>query len=192
MFGKKEQPPVDKSEIDRKFRTTLRGIQRTIDGYEEKIQAEFDNAVNYRKAGNIDEESRCMRKISRLMAAKIQKEEFYDNVEQVQERIDDMLDQAAVSRTLADTYSGLDNLVDSREMKSIVKQLEGFNKTFAKAGNMMDAFMSTVDSTVSNNQVSQTYSPTVQAMLDQRMKSVEQRIEEKVEQEQGAASMFTL
>ena len=72
MFGKK-QPPLDKNEIDHKFRGTIRTIQRSIDNYEEKIQTEFDNAVNYRKAGNIDEEARCMRKINRLMAAKIRK-----------------------------------------------------------------------------------------------------------------------
>lgn len=192
MFGKKEQPPLDKAEIDRKFRTTTRSIQRTIDNYEEKIQAEFDNAVSYRKAGNLDEEARCMKKISRLMAAKIQKEEFLDNVESVQERIDDMIDQAAVSRTLAETYKGLDNLVDSREMKSIIKQLDSFNKTFAKAGNMMDAFMSSVEGTVEKNDAAPTYSANVQAMLDQRMKSMEQAVGEKAEQEQREASMFAL
>jgi hypothetical protein len=192
MFGKNKQPPLDKNEIDRKFRQTTRSIQRTIDNYEEKIQAEFDNAVNYRKTGNIDEEARCMRKINRLMAAKIQKEEFLDNVEAVQERIDDMLDQAAVSRTLSETYAGIDNLVDSREMKSIINQLNDFNKSFNKAGNMMDAFMSTIEGSVAKNDAAPTYSANVQAMLDQRMKSMEQRIEEKVEQEQAEASMFQL
>ena len=191
MFGKK-QPPLDKNEIDHKFRGTIRTIQRSIDNYEEKIQAEFDNAVNYRKAGNIDEEARCMRKINRLMAAKIQKEEFLDNVEAVHERIDDMLDQAAVSRTLSETYAGIDNLIDSREMKSIINQLNDFNKAFTKAGNTMDAFMSTVESSVAKNDAAPTYSASVQSMLEQRMKSMEQRIEEKVEQEQAEASMFQL
>ena len=126
------------------------------------------------------------------MAAKIQKEEFLDNVEAVHERIDDMLDQAAVSRTLSETYAGIDNLIDSREMKSIINQLNDFNKAFTKAGNTMDAFMSTVESSVAKNDAAPTYSASVQSMLEQRMKSMEQRIEEKVEQEQAEASMFQL
>ena len=177
MFGKKPKEPVNKSDIDFKFKSTLRRMQRTIDQYDERIEEEVAKAVAYRKKGNIDEEQRSMKKIQRLLASKIEKEKFYDNVEMVKERIDDILDKVEVSRTLSETYAGIDNLVDSKELKSIIAQLDGFNKQFAKANNMMDAFMGTVDASVDQINVDPSYAASVQSMVDARMKGYEERVE---------------
>ena len=189
MFGKKPEP-VNKSDIDFKFKQTLRRMQRTIDQYDERIEEEVQKAVQYRKKGNIDEEQRSMKKIQRLLASKIEKEKFYDNVEMVKERIDDILDKVEVSRTLSETYAGIDNLVDSRELKSIMNELNGFNKQFAKANNMMDAFMGTMDASVDQMNVDPSYAASVQSMVDQRMKGYEDRVEAQAEAELNSDSFI--
>lgn len=188
MFGKKPVQTPNKSDIDFKFRSTLRRMQRTIDSYDERIEEEVAKAVEYRKKGNVDEEQRSMKKIQRLLASKIEKEKFYDNVEMVKERIDDILDKVEVSRTLSETYSSIDNLVDSKELKSIVGQLDAFNKQFAKANNMMDAFMGTMDASVEQINVDPSYAASVQSMVEQRMKGYEERVETQAEAELSADS----
>ena len=188
MFGKKPVQTPNKSDIDFKFKSTLRRMQRTIDSYDERIEEEVAKAVEYRKKGNVDEEQRSMKKIQRLLASKIEKEKFYDNVEMVKERIDDILDKVEVSRTLSETYSSIDNLVDSKELKSIVGQLDAFNKQFAKANNMMDAFMGTMDASVEQINVDPSYAASVQSMVEQRMKGYEERVETQAEAELSADS----
>ena len=188
MFGKKPVQAPNKSDIDFKFKSTLRRMQRTIDSYDERIEEEVAKAVEYRKKGNVDEEQRSMKKIQRLLASKIEKEKFYDNVEMVKERIDDILDKVEVSRTLSETYSSIDNLVDSKELKSIVGQLDAFNKQFAKANNMMDAFMGTMDASVEQINVDPSYAASVQSMVEQRMKGYEERVETQAEAELSADS----
>lgn len=192
MFGKKPaKEPVNKSDIDFKFKSTLRRMQRTIDQYDERIEEEVAKAVQYRKRGNIDEEQRSMKKIQRLLASKIEKEKFYDNVEMVKERIDDILDKVEVSRTLSETYSSIDNLVDSKELNSIIKQLNSFNKQFANANNMMDSFMGAMDASVDQINVDPSYAASVQNMVEERMKGYEERVESQAQAELDANS-FTL
>jgi|GEM_PF-1509149 len=177
MFGKKPAEGPNRADINLKFRTTLRNLKRSLDEYDQRIEQELANAVAYRKQGNLGEEQRCMKKVQRLLASKIQKEKFYDNVELVKERIDDILDKVEVSRTLKDTYSSIDNLVDSKEMKSILGQLDSFNKQFSKANNMMDAFMGSMDASVEQINVDPSYAASVQNMVDERMKGYEERVE---------------
>ena len=192
MFGKKPaKEPINKSDIDFKFKSTLRRMQRTIDQYDERIEEEVAKAVQYRKRGNIDEEQRSMKKIQRLLASKIGKEKFYDNVEMVKERIDDILDKVEVSRTLSETYSSIDNLVDSKELDSIIKQLNSFNKQFANANNMMDSFMGAMDASVDQMNIDPSYAASVQSMVDERMKGYEERVENQAQAELDASS-FTL
>ena len=72
-------------------------------------------------------------------------------------------------------------LVDSKELKSIVGELDTFNKNFAKTNNMMDAFMGSMDATVGEMSVDPSLTASVQAMVGERMKGYETRIEEQAE-----------
>ena len=193
MFGKKEAPAApNRYEVDAKFKSALRRIRKSCEEYDAKIEAEMQNAIRYRRAGNRDEEKRCMKKVSRYLASKIQKEEFYDNIERVQEKIDDIYDKLEVARTMKETYAGIDNLVDSKELKGIMKELDVFNKSFAKANNMMDAFMANMDESMNNSNVESSYSSTVQDMIDERMKSYEEKLEQEASSEEELVSGFSL
>jgi hypothetical protein len=156
-------------------------MKRSIDDFDAKIEAEVANAISYRKAGNVDEEQRSMQKIQRYLASNIQKGRFYDNVESVNERINDILDKVEVSRNLSETLGSVGTLVDSKELKSIVKEFDSFNKGFAKANNMVDAFMGSMDATVGEMSVDPSLTASVQAMVGERMKGYETRIEEQAD-----------
>ncbi len=190
MFGKKQVELPNRQELNIRFKTSLRQLKRSIDEFDQKIEAEVANAVAYRKAGNIDEEQRCMQKIQRYLASKIQKERFYDNVEMVKERIDDILDKVEVSRNLSDTFGSIGNLVDSKELKQIVGEFETFNKSFAKANNMMDAFMGQMDDSVGHMSVDPSYASSVQNMVNDRMKGYEERVEATVAAESADDSFI--
>lgn len=190
MLGKKQPVMPNRQEINVKFRASLRTLKRSIDEFDAKIEAEVQNAIMYRKAGNIDEEQRSMQKIARYLASKIQKERFYDNVELVKERIDDILDKVEVSRSLSDTFAGIGDLVDSKELRSIIGEFDTFNKSFAKANNMMDAFMGTMDDTVGHMSVDPSYAASVQSMVSDRMKGYEERVEQTAAAEMEDASFI--
>ena len=51
------------------------------------------------------------------------------------------------------------------------------NKSFAKANNMMDAFMGSMDESVGNMSVDPSLATSVQNMVNDRMKGYEERIE---------------
>ncbi|MBQ9457249.1 MAG: Snf7 family protein [Bacilli bacterium] len=188
MFGKKQVEAPNRSEINLKFSQSLRQLKRSIDVFDQKIEAEVANAIAYKKAGNIDEEHRSLKKIERYLAAKIQKERFYDNVELVKERIDDILDKVEVSRNLSDTFGTIGNLVDSKELKSIMGEFDAFNKNFAKTNNMMDAFMGQMDESVNNMNLDPSYASSVQNLVNDRMKGYETRIEEQAAAELDESS----
>lgn len=177
MLFKKEVKLPNRQEVNTKFKTSLRTLKRSIDDLDAKIEAEVANAISYRKAGNVDEEQRSMQKIQRYLASKIQKERFYDNVESVNERINDILDKVEVSRNLSETLGSVGTLVDSKELKSIVKEFDVFNKSFAKANNMVDAFMGSMDESVGQMNVDPSYATSVQNMVNERMKGYEERVE---------------
>ena len=177
MLFKKEVKLPNRQEVNTKFKTSLRTLKRSIDDLDAKIEAEVANAISYRKAGNVDEEQRSMQKVQRYLASKIQKERFYDNVESVNERINDILDKVEVSRNLSETLGSVGTLVDSKELKSIVKEFDVFNKSFAKANNMVDAFMGSMDESVGQMNVDPSYATSVQNMVNERMKGYEERVE---------------
>lgn len=178
MFGKKQAPAPNRSEINLKFSQSLRQLKRSIDTIDQKIEAEVANAIAYKKSGNIDEEQRSMAKIQRFLAQKVQKERFYDNIENVKFRIDEILDKIEVSRNLSDTFTSIGTLVDSKELKSIVDDLDTFNKNFAKTNNMMNAFTDSLDSSMGNISTDPSMAAAVQSMVTDRMKGYETRIEE--------------
>ena len=190
MFGKKQPELPNRQDINIRFKTSLRQLKRSIDEFDQKIEAEVANAIAYRKAGNIDEEQRCMQKIQRYLASKIQKERFYDNVEMVKERIDDILDKVEVSRNLSDTFGSIGTLVNSKELKQIVGEFDAFNKSFAKANNMMDAFMGSMDESVGNMSVDPSLATSVQNMVSDRMKGYEERIEQTASAEMEDSSFI--
>ena len=177
MLFKKEVKLPNRQEVNTKFKASLRTLKRSIDDFDAKIEAEVANAISYRKAGNVDEEQRSMQKIQRYLASKIQKERFYDNVESVNERINDILDKVEVSRNLSETLGSVGTLVDSKELKSIVKEFDSFNKGFAKANNMVDAFMGSMDESVGQMNADPSYATSVQNMVNERMKGYEERVE---------------
>ena len=177
MLFKKEVKLPNRQEVNTKFKASLRTLKRSIDDFDAKIEAEVANAISYRKAGNVDEEQRSMQKIQRYLASKIQKERFYDNVESVNERINDILDKVEVSRNLSETLGSVGTLVDSKELKSIVKEFDVFNKSFAKANNMVDAFMGSMDESVGQMNADPSYATSVQNMVNERMKGYEERVE---------------
>jgi hypothetical protein len=177
MLFKKEVKLPNRQEVNTKFKASLRTLKRSIDDFDAKIEAEVANALSYRKAGNVDEEQRSMQKIQRYLASKIQKERFYDNVESVNERINDILDKVEVSRNLSETLGSVGTLVDSKELKSIVKEFDSFNKGFAKANNMVDAFMGSMDESVGQMNADPSYATSVQNMVNERMKGYEERVE---------------
>ena len=56
MFGKKEAPAApNRYEVDAKFKSALRRIRKSCEEYDAKIEAEMQNAIRYRRAGNRDE-----------------------------------------------------------------------------------------------------------------------------------------
>ena len=177
MLFKKEVKLPNRQEVNTKFKASLRTLKRSIDDFDAKIEAEVANAISYRKAGNVDEEQRSMQKIQRYLASKIQKERFYDNVESVNERINDILDKVEVSRNLSETLGSVGTLVDSKELKSIVKEFASFHKSFSKANNMVDAFMGSMDESVGHMTVDPSYASSVQNMVNERMKGYEERVE---------------
>ena len=181
MFGKKPAQMPNRTDINLKFSSSLRQLKRSIDQLDQKIEAEVAAAISYRKAGNIDEEHRSLAKIQRYLAQKIQKERFYDSVEGVKAKIDDILDKVEVSRNLSETLGSIGQLVDSKELKSIVGELDTFNKNFTKTNNMMDAFMGSMDATVGEMSVDPSLTASVQAMVGERMKGYETRIEEQAD-----------
>ena len=73
-------------------------------------------------------------------------------------------------------------------MNQILGELDAFNKQFAKANNMMEAFMGEMDKSVQETKTDATLSASIQAMVDQRMKGYEQRVEEQAEAELDASS----
>ena len=178
MFGKKPAQMPNRTDINLKFSSSLRQLKRSIDQLDQKIEAEVAAAISYRKSGNIDEEHRSLAKIQRYLAQKIQKERFYDSVEGVKAKIDDILDKVEVSRNLSETMGSIGQLVDSKELKAIVGELDTFNKNFAKTNNMMNAFTDSLDSSMGNISTDPSMAAAVQSMVTDRMKGYETRIEE--------------
>ncbi len=186
----KTQP--NRIEIDTKFKLALRKLQKSAEAYDQKIEEALAQAIAYKKAGRLDEEQRIMAKIQRYLAAKIEKEKYIDKVEMIMERIDDIFDKIETSRTLRDAYAGVNELVDSRELKSIIRELEAFDKTFQKTNNLVDAFMGGMDEAMDHMNVDPTYAASIQSMINERMKGYEERVDGAVEEELSAESMFTL
>ncbi len=181
MFGKKQNQEFDPIAVKMKFNMAINKLQSGVEKYDELIEEELSNAISYRENGDIDEEQRCMRNIANYVTCKVQNEEFRDNLKLVSNRIEDMYNRVQAAQMMSEAFGSIGTIVDSKELKNILKELNAFNSSFSKANNLIDAFTGTMSDTMGSMNVDPKTTSAVQSMVAKRMKGYEERIESQVE-----------
>lgn len=177
MFGKKAEKPFDPIEVRMNFNMAINKLQSGVDKYDALIEEELAQAISYRKNGDLDEEQRCKRNIANYLTSKIQNEEFRDNLKLVSNRIEDMYNRVQAAKIMSEAFGSIGTIVDSKELKGIMKDLNAFNASFTKANNLIDAFTGSMSDTIGSMNVDAKTNVAVQAMVEKRMKGYEERIE---------------
>ena len=177
MFGKKAEMPFDPIEVRMNFNMAINKLQSGVDKYDALIEEELAQAISYRKNGDLDEEQRCKRNIANYLTSKIQNEEFRDNLKLVSNRIEDMYNRVQAAKIMSEAFGSIGTIVDSKELKGIMKDLNAFNASFTKANNLIDAFTGSMSDTIGSMNVDTKTNVAVQAMVEKRMKGYEERIE---------------
>lgn len=178
MFGKKKNTEAfDKDSFNFEINKFSKDINKQIEDYDKQIEEELAKACNYRKLGRTIEEDRCKKKIGRLLNSKLTREDQLDKIEATKDKINSMLTDMELARTVGKVYSGVGSFTSNKEMKAILKEIESFNSVMNNANKNINVLMETMGEALGKDNTDQVNSM-VQAQYEQMMAGYEKQIEE--------------
>lgn len=178
MKNSKDKKTFDRLDMDIKFKELLKRANKDIDGLDERIEEEIAKARQFHKNGRISEEESCKAKVGRLLKTKLRKQNFADKIETTRDRLDEMLDNLEFNRAIGEVYSGFGTVIDKKEMKSMLADVEKFNKQMKIAETNVDIMMSALTDSMDKTDNTTEVDAIFKAQYDQMMDSYEKRIEE--------------
>ena len=176
MFNKQKEP-INKEEFNFELNKFVKEINKEIEGYDDSINAELQKACNYRKAGRQIEEERSKKRIGRLLNSKLVREDQLDKIEATRDKINSMITDMELARTVGKVYSGFGSFASNKEMKAILKEIESFNAMMDKSSRNINAMMEAMGESLSQDNTAQV-NAMVQDQYNQMMEGFERQIEE--------------
>ncbi len=174
MFGKKAEPKkeFDPVEVRMKFKGAINRIQTGINKYDQLIQEELVQYRALKKAHKDEEANRCLVNASRYDAAKRENLVFRDNLKAVSVKVEDMYNRVEASKVMSEAFGAIGQIVDSKELNGIMKDLKSFDQNFSKEKAKLNLFEDKVNdamASISGSTADAAISPSILNMANSMM-----------------------
>lgn len=173
MFKKKEKP--SKIKIELSFDKCKESIQELLDNYNAKIEGYLSKIVNLKREKRLLEADRYKEKLKLVIVRQTKMMDLMDQVEQFEFMIDEAFAKNAVYGTLASTLSETNKLKLTPEIKSIVSNMNKFEKTFKKGVTKFDAIFGKISSSITQIDNSMEQDAEINDIVNSRLKEYDEQ-----------------
>lgn len=171
---KKVEKP-SRFKIDNAMESCKESIQAMLDNYDSSISAYTDRIVALKKEKRTTEANRFIAKLKQTMFRRERMGQLLDQVESFHMMINEAFAKQNVYQTLGTALSEVNKLSISPEMKTMLKDMKEFEKTFSKGLNSFDSIFSNIGNSMNHIDLdtSNEYDSEITAIVNDKIANME-------------------
>lgn len=171
---KKVEKP-SRFKIDNAMESCKESIQAMLDNYDSSISAYTDKIVALKKEKRTTEANRFIAKLKQTMFRRERMGQLLDQVESFHMMINEAFAKQNVYQTLGTALSEVNKLSISPEMKTMLKDMKEFEKTFSKGLNSFDSIFSNIGNSMNHIDLdtSNEYDSEITAIVNDKIANME-------------------
>ena len=190
MFKKKPEQKPSRTKIDLAFDKCKEAIQELLNDYDARINMYADKITDLKKNKRFSEADRYKDKLKLVIARQTKMMDLMDQVEQFGFMIDEAFAKNTVYGTLGSILNETNKMNMAPEIKSIVKNMNNFEKQFKKDCLQFNNIFGKISkSVVSIDNSSYQQDAEVDQIVNSRMKDIDEETTRRAEEVEDLFSL---